>query len=254
MEALRLTAARLALDEQPTEELPAVATDALLRGLDSPSLREAAGVSTSDVREARDLFEAALAELGIEMPDEQGALWLLVCDTLQRVVEGSLQPLAGAQWIWGHAYWRTTLEGDLRVFVGLASEAEDHPAALAEVEVGIREAAAEVLHRGHLRPWLKVQARPGESPVREPGKDRALDLATLPISEELRASLQRWAADFDAVSSAPGPGPSGFPSVPAAEDFVGRGEALMHQLQREVGDGWQVEYMPTPRAFPSSRR
>lgn len=254
MEPLRLTAARLALGEQPTEELPAIATDALLRGLDSPSLREAAGASASDVRDARDLFEAALAELGVEMPDEQDALWILVRDTLQRIVEGAVPPLAGAQWIWGHAYWRTTLEGDLRVFVGLASEAEDHPAAANEMEADIREAAAELLQRGHLRPWLKVQARRGESPVREPGGDRPLELETLPISEALRSSLHEWAAEFDAVSSAPGPAPSGFPSVQAVEEFVARGQALTQALQEEVGAGWHVEYMPTPRAFPSTKR
>ena len=100
-----------------------------------------------------------------------------------------------------------------------------------------------MLERGHLRPWLKLQARTGESPIREPGKDGALDLATLPLTDELRASLQRWSADFDAAASTPGPGPSGFLSVRAAEDFVRRGAALMDELQRQVGPDWHVEHL-----------
>jgi hypothetical protein len=62
----------------PSEQLPGLATDALSQGLDSPALRELAGTSPRDVRDARDFFLVALGELGITLLDEQQALWELV--------------------------------------------------------------------------------------------------------------------------------------------------------------------------------
>jgi hypothetical protein len=46
---LTLAAVRLAVGEQPSEELFTLAADALALGVDSPALREAAGVLTRDV-------------------------------------------------------------------------------------------------------------------------------------------------------------------------------------------------------------
>ena len=62
----------------PSEQLPGLATDALSQGLDSPALRELAGTSPRDVRDARDFILVALSELGITLLDEQQVLWELV--------------------------------------------------------------------------------------------------------------------------------------------------------------------------------
>jgi hypothetical protein len=161
VELLELVAARLAIGEQASEELPGLATEALVRGLDSPSLRKAAGLSPRDVRDARDAFVDALGELGVLLPDEQPALWLLIRDTLRRIVDGSITAYEGASWIWHRAFWRVEREGDLRVFVGLASECDDHPGSRPAIERAIRDAAVELLARGELRSWLKLQARVG---------------------------------------------------------------------------------------------
>ena len=48
-------------------DLPEMATEALVRGIDSPSLRLLAGQPRNDVRYSADLFLAALDELGIEV-------------------------------------------------------------------------------------------------------------------------------------------------------------------------------------------
>jgi transcriptional regulator with XRE-family HTH domain len=62
----------------PSAQLPGLATDALSQGLDSPALRELAGTSLRDVRDARDFILVALSELGITLLDEQQVLWELV--------------------------------------------------------------------------------------------------------------------------------------------------------------------------------
>lgn len=254
MEVLELIAAKLVLDEQPSEELPAVAADALSRGVDSPALRALAGTSPREVRDARDLFIAALDELGIASPDEQDALWHVACDMLERISTRRIGAYEGAAWIWRHVYWRIKREGDLRVFVGLASEWDDHPAQREALERDIREAAVRLLSRGALRRWVKLQARQGESPLRYPYSDRALGLLELPIGDRLRSNLTGWAAEFDRVAADPGLGPSGFASSTEAGAFVDRGAQLAEAIQAELGDDWHVEYMPTPREFPSSER
>ncbi|WP_233508451.1 hypothetical protein [Spongiactinospora gelatinilytica] len=59
--------------------MPAVAAGALARGVDSPSLRELAGLNRrSDTAEICELYRAALAESGIEVPGEPEAVrWVL---------------------------------------------------------------------------------------------------------------------------------------------------------------------------------
>jgi hypothetical protein len=250
VELLEVIAARLVVGEQASEDLPGLATEALVRGLDSPSLREAAGLSPRDVRAAREAFVNALRELGLQLPDEQSALWLLIRNMLRRIVDGSINAYEGASWIWHQAYWRVEREGDLRVFVGLASEWDDHPGSRPAIEQAIRDSAVDLLAQGEPRSWLMLQARDREPPVRLPGKDQALVIEDLPFSEQLKSDLQEWANDFDKVKTRPGRGPSGFQSVSAAERFVDRGARLHDEIQRQLGDHWHVEYMPTQRAFP----
>jgi hypothetical protein len=205
MEPLKLAAARLAIGEQAAEELPDIAADALVRGLDSPALRVAAGLPSRDVRGARDAFEDALRELDIPIPDEQAALWMLTRDALEGIAGGSLAAYDGASWIWRSVYPRFELEGDLRVFVGLASEWDDHPGRRPDIERAIREAASALLAQDQPRTWLKLQARVGQSPVRVPGKDRACAVEHLLLNDHLKRDLRAWADDFDAVQARPGP-------------------------------------------------
>jgi hypothetical protein len=70
---LEVAAWRMADGSLASEDLPDVATEALLRGLDSPALRILAGQSRDDVRDSADLFRVALDELGIDLPDPENA-------------------------------------------------------------------------------------------------------------------------------------------------------------------------------------
>jgi hypothetical protein len=92
-EPLDLVTARLMVGELSPEELPAIAAQALADGLDSPALREAAGVSALDPREARDAFIRAMNELGVTIPDQTAAMWRLVHLSLFRIASGELEPV-----------------------------------------------------------------------------------------------------------------------------------------------------------------
>ncbi len=230
-----------------------LAAQALARGVDSPSLRVAAGVSTSDVREARDRFVDALEELGIDIPDPSVAAWRLTREKAAQIVRGEVQPYEGAWWIWREAYSRVARAGDLRMFIGLASEWEDHPDHRTEYDKQIIEEAKTLLARAELRQGVKLMAKAGSWPLWQhsaDGRPRCLGDAELPLSHELHHELAEWAFDFDSTVGRGFSGPSGFESQRDAEQFVDRGRLLVVRLQAELGDGWHVEYMPTPTAFP----
>jgi hypothetical protein len=55
------------------ETIPSWATDALLAGYDSPSLRQLAGTDVVDHQEIRDLFQDSLRELGVSLPSPSEA-------------------------------------------------------------------------------------------------------------------------------------------------------------------------------------
>ncbi|MEU6378875.1 hypothetical protein [Streptomyces sp. NPDC046909] len=58
------------LDQVRVEHLPMTAAEALAAGVDSPALRELAGLSRhADPRDIRDAFEQAVEELEIALPD-----------------------------------------------------------------------------------------------------------------------------------------------------------------------------------------
>ena len=72
------------------EGVPEIATDALVRGLDSPALRVLAGQARWDVRDSSELFRVVLDELGIELPDPDRAQWNLARRTAGEIVAGRM--------------------------------------------------------------------------------------------------------------------------------------------------------------------
>jgi hypothetical protein len=245
MDPLELACMRLSAGVQVTEELPWIAADALARGLDSPYLRRAAGATASDVREARDLFVEALGELGYTLVDEQPALWQVIRETCRQIVSGDVEAYAGARqiWSWSHRFEK---EGDLRTFVGLASEWEDHPAHRSELEGRIGLSAERLLARAIPRTWVRLTAQRGRWPVWNSSPLRNLDPATLPISTQLTKELTSWAAEFDGALNRNDFRTGGFESVADLESFVSWGAILVGRLQADLGDDWHVEYSPAP--------
>ncbi len=127
VEILRQALVRLSIGDQPSEDLPDIAADALARGIDSPSLRLLAGTSRSDVREARDLFVEAMAELGVDLPDKAEGTLAMVRFWAGEMVAGTVTPYQGSRLIWWRGWEQLGRPEDLTVFVGLASQWEDDP-------------------------------------------------------------------------------------------------------------------------------
>jgi len=108
---LATAALRWAIGRMPAEELVDIATEALVRGEDSPSLRLLAGLHRNDYWAIKQAFEDTLDELSIPLLDEQDALWRLARHFAQQIVDGEIAPLGGAAQIWAEISNRITLEG-----------------------------------------------------------------------------------------------------------------------------------------------
>ncbi len=243
---LEVAAWRMAAGNLASEDLPEIATEALVRGLDSPALRVLAGQSRDDVRDSADLFGLALDELGIDLPDADSALWHLARRAAGDMVAGQIRPARGVAELWP-AYLKVRDNGDLRIFAGLASTLEDHPEDAEHIEADMVAAARELLTRPAPRRWIKLMAVQGRSPLTQTtGPDNIeIDPGTLHISDGLRSDLARWDAYFaSAVSGWPGAG--GFDAEHDVERFVAAGRQLVSQLQNELGASYHVEYRPEP--------
>lgn len=138
---LRLVLARVLVDDQDNGELPMVAAWALAGGVESPSLAELAGQSGDDVRECRDLFIAAMGELGVQLPAADEGWRAMARYWAREMVAGILTPYEASRLIWWKAWGAGNRPDDLTVFVGLASDWEDHPEDRSELERQMMNAA-----------------------------------------------------------------------------------------------------------------
>ncbi|MFE9193592.1 hypothetical protein ACFYL6_28730 [Micromonospora sp. NPDC007208] len=107
MEQLRGLAIRLTMDEPVGDDLPMAAAHALTRGVDSPSLRELAGLSKGQSREAVDLFRQTMDELGCPVRDKSGARLHLMREAAANIVAGKGDPEDLAHKI----YWQACYSG-----------------------------------------------------------------------------------------------------------------------------------------------
>jgi hypothetical protein len=243
---LEVAAWQMAAGRLASDDLPEVATDALVRGLDSPALRVLAGQARWGVRDSSDLFRVVLDELGIELPDADRAQWYLARRTAREIVAGRISAACGADELW-LAYQKMRDNGDLRIFVCLASTLDDHPEAAEQIEAAIVAAARELLDRPAPRRWIKLMAARGRSPLTQTtGPDNIeVDPWALPLSDGLRSDLAQWSAYFEATLSG-WPAAGGFDAERDAERFVAAGRQLTWQLQEELGASYHVEYRPEP--------
>jgi hypothetical protein len=99
---------RVAAGSLPSEDLPEIATEALVRGRDSPALRVLAGQSRDDVRDSAELFRVALDQLGIDLPDADSAQWHLARRTAGDVVAESGPPVVPPNSGWHIGTFGTT--------------------------------------------------------------------------------------------------------------------------------------------------
>ncbi|WP_406292304.1 hypothetical protein [Embleya sp. NBC_00896] len=111
-----------------SDRLIAAGLDALLSGVESPSLPLLAGLGRKEEPDAPDLFAKVLEELDLvpDLPtDRDRALWAMARWWAGLIVDGKLDPVAGADLIW----WRVAMElgypEELQEFVNGAVNGED---------------------------------------------------------------------------------------------------------------------------------
>ncbi len=149
MERLEEAAVRLVLEEMLSDELPMLAAEALARGVDSPALRELAGLFPHEVREARDLFHLAMEELGSPVPDVEEARRRTMAMAARRALQGEMSLYAATHEVyWQSCYvsesWPPRMEIMMR-FLSLQSAWEDHPEKRAQIGANIRTAMIRLL-------------------------------------------------------------------------------------------------------------
>ena len=126
--------------------LPELAVDALHAGRDSPSLRVLAGMSPrEDARDLRDMFLAAVRELGRELPGTNDAAARLLRLYSLAITQHEVSPYDGARLIARLGYdFSHELHDQVMSFVALEAEySEEWGRSRDEVEAAIvREARA----------------------------------------------------------------------------------------------------------------
>ncbi|WP_171165554.1 hypothetical protein [Streptomyces sp. I05A-00742] len=109
------------------EQLVRLGLDALLAGVEAPSLFQLAGLGRNEYGEARELFGRALEELELLplLPEELAdARWTVARWWARRIVEGDLEPFAGALLIWEEAAAELGHPAELRRIVELSRAVE----------------------------------------------------------------------------------------------------------------------------------
>ena len=102
--------------------------DALLAGVDSPSLPLLAGLGRTEEPEASELFDAVISELslGTDLPqDPASTRWALIEWWAQLVVDGELAPHEGGLLIWHDGWTELDNPTSLQDIVGWTSEWDD---------------------------------------------------------------------------------------------------------------------------------
>ena len=80
-----------------TERLPDVATQCLVQGLDTPSLRQLAGLSNPSHWEAIPLFERVMGELDLAKVPKDEAIRTMVVEVLEPATSSDLSPEGAAR-------------------------------------------------------------------------------------------------------------------------------------------------------------
>jgi hypothetical protein len=152
-----LTQAFLQLGLINTDDLPSLACDLMLSGMESEPLLLLASLSPKpNPFEALDLFEKVLRAEGLKPLAEIEAAAISARRMAAEIVEGAVPPHEGARWIWLEIWSRFDHPPELVDFVVLADRMDEmSPRELmqlgSEVETEIVKAAAELLQKEDLQ-------------------------------------------------------------------------------------------------------
>ena len=153
---LRVSVAQWQLGLLRSEELPGLAATALEKGVDSPSLRILAGLSSATASELAPLVARVADELKLDLPSSKRDIMLLAARGIaERIISGEVPPYDGARQIW--SLWDDEdYPDELLPFVGEASQIDDYAATrvrdpatynkwIANAEAGIVDAARQLV-------------------------------------------------------------------------------------------------------------
>jgi hypothetical protein len=148
-ESLRLLAAKDMLGLVGPDAMRSEAADALQEGIDSPSVRQLAGMRPIENDKVRGVFDTALRELDIKRPSRREAAILVATDVASRIIESTVSPYDGAKEVW-NIVRRFPLEHlpELDTFVYGASEWDERPQDQKAFADGIVAAAHDLVVRG----------------------------------------------------------------------------------------------------------
>jgi hypothetical protein len=132
-----------------SQDLPQLATDALVAGWDTQSLRVLAGEGPNSYPlDIGDLFARALEELGRPVPSPARARWLFIQYLCWLVVTDQVSPLDGAKRLERIHFWEPPEVVELGHISGLVDEWEgEWVRGRSGVETELRRAAQELLKR-----------------------------------------------------------------------------------------------------------
>ncbi|MFF1839465.1 hypothetical protein ACFVXE_35640 [Streptomyces sp. NPDC058231] len=111
-----------------SDRLIQVGLDALIAGIESPSLALLAGLLRSEEPAAPELFDQVLEELGLlfQLPaDHRAAKWATAYWIARQIVNGSLDPATGTHLIWADVAYDLDYPEGLQPLVSCASNLDD---------------------------------------------------------------------------------------------------------------------------------
>jgi hypothetical protein len=110
------------------DDLPEIAAQVMVQGANSKSLEKLAGLSQTDTREALELFERSLDEMGQKKITKKEALRIYAKYISGLILASQISPLEGANRIWRSVVSSGIIEfHDLDPFIYAASEWESRP-------------------------------------------------------------------------------------------------------------------------------
>lgn len=149
-----------------SNQLIQMALDALMAGIDTPALRQLAGLNLSEEPDAHDLFGQVIHELGLapSLPAHPTqARWALIRWLCQLIVDGHLPPGEGGQLIWTEGWDQLGRPPAFQPLIGWASEWEDwndhHAVPRETYQKNILAEAKQLLNR----PWPPTDSTHPES-------------------------------------------------------------------------------------------
>lgn len=148
---LATAAANWTLGRLRATEVQSLAIRLLEEGYASPGLFELAGTPAFALgRDLQTTVERAFADAGFVLPTREQAALLLTRQVAEDILDGRIEPYEGARRIWTLSYDVGDLNfSKVAIFVGFASEIEDHPESLASYEPKIVEEAGRLVRELH---------------------------------------------------------------------------------------------------------